>query len=140
MEMWSPPAGSSEIDRVILSATRLAAGIYGSTTVPKFIKQRSIDPSVMLTDLGVLLGKDMAHLGQARHRIRTHWADKAAAEAIDRIAEDEQRADNYRRAAWAPDYLGAAVRSCTSRWSVTAETAQYPFSRGLWSRRMTCSP
>ena len=119
MEVWPVPRGETLLDRVMMAAARLAAGVYGCAAAPAFIRWRGVNPDVLRSDMRVLLSRDVCRLAHSRHRVRVHSADADAREAGPVAAASP--APNRSLAADAPDFLGAAVRSAPGPWLARAD-------------------
>ena len=126
MDLWRATGKNTAIDRVMMHAAWAIAVTCASPAALAYVRQRSVRPGVLLSDLGILPARDMCRLAHARHRVRTHQADARA--RSDRTGDSMLALDCFRAmpaAAAALDYMGAAVRSAPSGWLKAADGALY---------------
>ena len=110
MDLWRPAKHGANMTSVLTRAAKLISGIHREASHTAFLKDRSVNPDVMLADLDILSAADHCRMARARQYARQ--AASAAAAAI-YVHNDPCSPDFHVNvglsAAYAPDYMGAAV-------------------------------
>ena len=108
MELWRPAQNGANMTAVLTRAVQLIIGIHREATRTAFFKDRSINQDVMLADLDVLSAADHCRMAHARQYARQAASAAAAAAYV----HNDPFSPEFRvalPAAYAPDYMGAAV-------------------------------
>ena len=108
MDLWRPAKNSANMTAVLTRAVKPISGIHREASHTTFFKDRSVNHDVMLADLDILPAADHCHMAHARQYARL--ATSAAAAAT--YAHNDPCSPEFRielSAAYAPDYMGAAV-------------------------------
>ena len=95
---------------VLVRAAKLISGVYRDASHTAFFNDRSGNQDVMLADLDVLSADDHCRMAHARHYAR-HAAAATAAALYAHNYPCSPEFDAELCGAYAPDYMGAAVRS-----------------------------
>ena len=93
---------------VLTRAAKLVSGIHREASHTTFFKDRSVNQDVMLADLDILSAADLCRMAHARQYARQAASAAAAATYV----HNDPCSPEFRlelSAAYAPDYMGAAV-------------------------------
>ena len=110
MEVWQPAKRGANMTSVLTWAAKLVRGICRDALHTAFFMDRSVNQDVMLADLDVLWADDHCRTAHARQYARQTAATTAAA-LYARHDPCSPGFDVELSAAYAPDYMGAAVWS-----------------------------
>ena len=108
MELWRPAKNGANMTAVLTRAAKLISGIHREASHTAFFKDRFVNQDVMLADLDILSAADHCHMANARQYAR----QTASAAAAAMYVHNDPCSPEFRlelSAAYAPDYMGAAV-------------------------------
>ena len=110
MELWRPARNGANMTAVLTWAANLISGIHREASHTAFFKDRSVNQGVVLADLDILSAADHCRMAHARQYARQ--ATSAATAATHTYVHNNPCSPEFRielSAAYAPDYMGAAV-------------------------------
>ena len=108
MELWRPVKNGANMTAVLTRAAKLISGFHREASRTAFFKDRPVNQDVMLADLDILSAADHSRMAHAHQ----HARQAASAAAAATYVHNDPCSPEFRialSAAYAPDYMGAAV-------------------------------
>ena len=108
MVLWRPAKNAANMAAVLTRAAKLISGIHREASRTAFFKHRSVNPDVMLADLDIRSAADHCRMAHACQYARQAASAVTAAAYV----HNDPCSPEFRialSAAYAPDYMGAAV-------------------------------
>ena len=117
MELWCPARNGANMTAVLTRAAKLISGIHREASHTAVFKDPSVSQDVMLADLEVDVLSTDDHCRIAHTRQYARWAAPTAAAALHaRNDTFSPKFDIAFPAAYAPDYMGAALLGGLHTW------------------------